>query len=385
ASAASAAPVQLAADVPVDFDRTALHGASLNAVAYGRALTAQLFAFPQLREAWLKARAYAATGSLQLRLYLNARADDLHALRWETLLDPETDQPITLHERVRFVRTLDSADLTPIVIPLRPTLRTLVVVSNPINLDSFSLAEVDVDGEVSRARTALGGIPSIILGDHPDAVGRATLANVIAQLRDEPPIVILAAHGSLRDDMPYLWLEQEDGTVDHIAGEAFVSAVERLGVRPLFLALLSCQSSGRGYGDALRALGPQLARAGVPSVLGFQGDVALSTVKILLPTLITELRRDGRIDRALAAARFALEAKQRLWWQAVLWLRTDGRLWREESSASPTAGGVQISGNVGTVQQVTVTGGNVGSIIGSQQNVSPAESPAQPPNEAEAQ
>ncbi|MCG8351857.1 MAG: hypothetical protein MI924_29175, partial [Chloroflexales bacterium] len=40
ASAASAAPVQLAADVPVDFDRTALHGASLNAVAYGRALTA---------------------------------------------------------------------------------------------------------------------------------------------------------------------------------------------------------------------------------------------------------------------------------------------------------------------------------------------------------
>jgi hypothetical protein len=185
--------------------------------------------------------------------------------------------------------------------------------------------------------------------------------------------------------MPYLWLEREDGAVDHIAGAAFVSAVERLGVRPLFLALLSCQSGGRGYGDTLCALGPQLARAGVPSVLGFQGDVALSTVKILLPALITELRRDGRIDRALAAARVALEAKQRPWWQAVLWLRTDGRLWREEPSASLAVGGIQISGKVGTVQQVTVTGGSVGSIIGSQQNVSPAEPPSQPPNETEAQ
>jgi hypothetical protein len=113
--------------------------------------------------------------------------------------------------------------------------------------------------------------------------------------------------------------------------------------------------------------------------------VALSTVKILLPALITELRRDGRIDRALAAARVALEAKQRPWWQAVLWLRTDGRLWREEPSASLAVGGIQISGKVGTVQQVTVTGGSVGSIIGSQQNVSPAEPPSQPPNETEAQ
>lgn len=48
----------------------------------------------------------------------------------------------------------------------------------------------------------------------------------------------------------------------------------------------------------------------------------MSPVK-LLPTLITELRRDGQIDRALAAARGALGDK-RPWWQAELWLRTDG-------------------------------------------------------------
>jgi hypothetical protein len=39
---------------------------------------------------------------------------------------------------VRFVRTLDSADLTPVVISLRPALRALVVVANPSNLAEYN-------------------------------------------------------------------------------------------------------------------------------------------------------------------------------------------------------------------------------------------------------
>ncbi|NTU85407.1 MAG: ATP-binding protein, partial [Chloroflexales bacterium] len=74
--------------------------------------------------------------------------------------------------------------------------------------------------------------------------------------------------------------------------------------------------------------------AGVPAVLGFQGDVAMGTMKVLLPTLISELRRDGQLDQALAAARATLGDK-RPWWQAALWLRTDGRLWREKAPPDP--------------------------------------------------
>ena len=312
----------------------ALLALSDDPAAYGAALAAQLFADQRLREAWLKARAYAASGDLQLRLRLDANAPDLHALRWETLRDPESGQPIALHERVRLVRTLDSPDLTPVVIPPRPALRALVVVANPSNLADFHLAEVDVDGEVGRARAALGDIPATILGDHADSTGRATMAGLAAQLRDAPPIVILVAHGTLREGQPLLWLEREDGAADQVPGATFVDTVARLAARPLLLILASCRSAGGGYGDTLSALAPGLARAGVPAVLGFQGDVAMGTVKALMPTLISELRRDGQIDRALAAARAAL-GERKPWWQAVLWLRTDGRVW-DENQERPT-------------------------------------------------
>ena len=371
----SAAATQLAANVPVALDAAALLAVEHDPAAYGALLAEQLFADPRLRHAWLKARAFAATGDLQLRLNLDAGDAMLHAIRWETLRDPEHHQPIALHERVRLVRTLDSADLTPVVVPPRPELRALVVVSNPSNLGTFGLAEVDGDGEVARARAALGDIPATILADTADAAGRATLARIAAALREVPPLVILVAHGTLVDDQPILWLEQADGTAEQVAGAAFVETLARLTTRPLFLALLSCQSAGRGYGDTLSALGPGLAGAGVPAVLAFQGDVAMGTVKTLLPTLITELRRDGQIDRALAAARGAL-GEQRAWWQAVLWLRTNGRLWREEVPPPPAMPGISVAGNVGTMQVVNVTGGNVGSIVGSQTNYGAPPAPA---------
>ncbi|WP_129677474.1 CHAT domain-containing protein [Candidatus Chloroploca sp. Khr17] len=324
----SAAPAVLASNAPVLIDIGGLLSVANDPVVYGAHLSSQLFADQTLRDAWLRAYAYAyaAKDTLQLRLHLDKSADHLHALRWETLRNPETDQPIGLHEQIRFVRSLDSADLTPIVISPNPALRALVVIANPSDLAQYRLSKIDVDGEVSRAREALNAIPTTILADHAEAVGRATLANFTAQLRNGPHLVILVAHGTLLDSQPILWLEQEDGTPDPRSGLEFVAAIQCLSMRPLLLVLASCHSAGTGYDGTLNALGPGLARIGVPAVLGFQGDVAMSTIKAFLPPLITELCRDGQIDRALAAARAAL-GSARPWWQAVLWLRTDGRLW----------------------------------------------------------
>jgi hypothetical protein len=96
-SDASAAASTLAADEAVAIDPAALLALSADLEAYGRALAAALFAPPALRDAWLRARAYAAAGDLQLRLRLDLRATDLHTIRWETLRDPESDRPIALH------------------------------------------------------------------------------------------------------------------------------------------------------------------------------------------------------------------------------------------------------------------------------------------------
>jgi hypothetical protein len=339
-----------------------------DATAYGQELGRQLFSDTVLRDAWLKARSFAASGRLQVRLrILESQAesgeDNLHAVRWEMLCAPDTQQPIALDERVSFVRTLDSSDLTPIIPLPRPKLRALLIVANPIDLVEFSLPEVDVDGEVARARSALGTIPMTILGGHSDATGRATLANVAKELRTEPSIVILVAHGTLYNGPPVLLLENDNGTADEVPGSDFVNTVARLPARPLLCILASCRSAGSGYGDSLNALGPQLAIVGVPAVLGFQGNISINSVKILLPTLITELRRDGQIDRAVAAARSTLHQLPD-WWMAVLWLRTDGRLWQAPPSLTKAALGRLQMGTFLIVLTLALMGlGGVGYLL----------------------
>ena len=90
-----------AAEVPLALDLAALLALHNDPIAYGRALSAQLFAEPRLRSAWQQARAVAQQrGTLRLRLRLAASDADLHGLRWELLRDPEDDTSFALNERV---------------------------------------------------------------------------------------------------------------------------------------------------------------------------------------------------------------------------------------------------------------------------------------------
>lgn len=328
----------LAEAVALTLDRQVLLGHTLDALAYGSELGRQFFAATRLREAWLRARSFAASGDLQVRLRLPATDPALHALYWERLRDPDDDQPLALCERVRWVRTLDSADLTPCDPPPRPTLRALLLVANPLDLGDYGLAEVDVEGEVARLQRALGAIEWVLLGDHAAALARATLPALLEQLREAVPLVFLVAHGTLtQSGEPYLCLEHANGRAHFVAVKELVDAVERLSVRPQLMVLASCYSATNDAMEkALRALAPELARrGGVPAVLGFQGGLAMGTMKRFFPPLVREIMRDGQIDRAVAAARASLgEAEP--WWQAVLWLRGDGRLW-QHAAQTPAA------------------------------------------------
>jgi hypothetical protein len=345
------------------FDVAALRGETLDPDSYGRLLTAQVFADKELRKFWDTARAVAfQSGTLALRLRLPGA---LHVLRWETLRDPEDDTPFALNQRVTVARTLDGGDFTPLPLVPRPeTLRALVIVAAPGDLANYNLAEIDADGEVARVRAALGDIPCTLLGDTAGAIGRATLEAIQEALNSGPELVFLIAHGKLDDEArAVLYLENRNGLTEAVFGDDLVQAVARQARRPLLFNLISCRGAGDDYA-ALSAVGPRLAREGLAAVLAFQGDIAMAATKRLLPALISELKRDGVIDRALAAARAAL-GRGGPWWQPVLFLRGDGRLW-QEPAAPQQGGGIHIAGNVGNVQQITVNGGSVGSIIGQQ-------------------
>jgi CHAT domain-containing protein len=182
---------------------------------------------------------------------------------------------------------------------------------------------VDVAGEVARAQTGLGDVPVTVL-DGRDGRPSATLAHLADTLRSGPHVLAITCHGTIVEGEPYLYLA---GDKRPIPGAELVRQLADLHQRPLLVILNACQSGGDGYAT-LAALGPQLARIGIGVVLAMQGDVPHALVATLMPRLFTELRRDGQIDRAMAAARAALPADQPCW-QPVLWMAVkDGALWR---------------------------------------------------------
>jgi hypothetical protein len=327
----------LATQVPITLDDITLRALATSPPVYGAALTEMLFV-PALREAWREARGYADGRGEPLRVRLALRGDDaLHATRWELLRDPVDQAPLAHSERVRLSRYLGSASLADAQAPARPVLRAIIAVASPAALGEYGLAPVKVEEDVARAQQGLGDIPATIL-DGREGRPRATLPAIAEALRGGANILYLVCHGALLDSTPILRLEQEgEKQGKPIAGDELVRAIGQLERRPLLVLLASCQGAGDTY-HTLAAVGPQLARVGVGAVLAMQGDVPMALVALLTPRLFTELRRDGQLDRALAAARAALPAEQP-WWRPVLWMAVrDGSLWRSAADAPAIQG-----------------------------------------------
>ncbi len=345
------------ATVP-SFDLDDLGADAPNPDAYGRKLTKLLFASESQRSfldaAWAAA-ASSGLASLRLRLTVGPALPELHNLRWETLRHPyQLHRRLATDENILFSRYLGSGDWRAVRPQPRGELRALVLIANPANLASLqpqgrSLAPVDVDGELERARTGLSGIPLTSLASG----GSATLEGIDAGLRDGCDILYLVCHGALLNGEPHLWLEDEAGNVVVTSGAELVTRLGEIRQPPRLVILASCQSAGAGDewastdGGALAALGPRLAKIGVPAVVAMQGDVMMQTVARFMPVFFRELQRDGQIDRAVAVARRTVR-DQPDWWVPVLFTRLEsGRLFVEESGddgGGPDEGGGPVAG-----------------------------------------
>jgi hypothetical protein len=296
------------------------------AEAVGRALTECLFADPAVLSHYQQACAAAETAGavLRVRLFIGPTAPELHALRWESLLDPCTSTPLATRERVVFSRYLSSHDWRPVKLRPRESLRALIVIANPIDLVDYQMAAVDVDGERGRVKDALGEIPI------EEVTGPSTFSRLIDRLREEFDILYLVAHGVMDADDPILWLEDDAGASDKRPGRDLVDRLGELPRPPRLVVLASCRSGDTGAqadDGALVALGPRLAEAGIPAVVAMQGNVSMDTVARFMPAFFLELCRDGQIDRAMATARFKVKGRPDMA-SLVLFLRlTSGRIW----------------------------------------------------------
>lgn len=345
---------------PIQLDVEALRALELDAADYGAALRDALFAAPEARTAFRECRAAVLRAGQRLRVRL-LLPPELHTLRWERLLDPYSERALGLDDNLLLSRYLSADDYTPVQLRPKGHLRALIAVAAPLDYEDHGLARIDADAETRRAQAALAEIETTAIAGTWDALRES--------LDQDYDILYLVAHGVIQREQPWLWLVDDQDNADRRRGGALADWLRGLGERrPRLVVLASCESAGDGHADTLAALGPQLARAGIPAVLAMQGKQSIATNERFAAAFFRELLVDGLIDRAVNKARLAVEDRPD-WWVPILYTRLeDGRLWREEAPTPTPAGGISIGGNVDTMQVVTVTGGNIGSIIGSQHN-----------------
>jgi len=327
----SEADIRLGYDKPtlISIDRDELNQLAYDTAAYGQYLTDSFFSSPDVKTAFAQVRTSTQSldAALRMRLLIGPSAPELHNLRWETLLDPQDGSHLSTSENLLFSRYLSSLDWHPVRLCSKGELSALVMIANPSDLAEYDLAPVDVAGELERAEDGLGEIPLMTLPE-PESGKQATLENLFTHLRQqEVDILYLVCHGALVKDEPWLWLEDDQGKVARVSGSELALRMKELVERPRLVVLASCESAGDGTGDALSALGPRLAEAGIPAVLAMQGKISIQTVSEFMPVFFQELQLDGHIDRAVTVARGVVRQRPDHWMPALFMRLKSGRLW----------------------------------------------------------
>jgi hypothetical protein len=360
-------------EVVVAIDFGALTQKALDPAAYGRALTESLFGSEAARQGLHACRSEARSAGwlLRMRLAIGASAPELHDLRWETLRDPEhPDAPLLTDQALLFSRFLHSGNDRRIRPgSKRDARRALVVVASPSDLPP-NMAPIQVAAELDRARRSLeplGFEIEVLARDAQDGTAGSspvTLEALCDRLANTVDVLYLVAHGGRKtvSREPWVALENEQGGLEPISASALAGRLRQLPELPLLATLVSCQSAGAasaagqpeaariaqpaqpardgqpGSGDALAALAPRLVEAGIPAVVGMQGEISMRTIGKLLPAFFQELGAyNGMIDRALTAARATVQDEPDSW-MPVLYLRLKSAcLWYEP--------GLQVSGS----------------------------------------
>jgi hypothetical protein len=299
-----------------------------DAERYAEALTSMVFDRADIAEFYAGSVGAAGNRPIHVRLNLDA-PPAIHRVRWELLRDPKTRLPVATTDSVLFSRYLVSPDFRSVPWRTKQVTRALVVIAAPSGLANYishgqPLADVDLATERELAEAALDGLETVYLAGQ----GQATLANIARELIRDIDILFLVCHGGINGDVPFVMLEDEHGVAAPIDGRRLEEMVFSLPRRPTLTMLNSCQSAGPGGArrtadeGILVGLGPRLAGAGIATVIAMQGNVSMETAQLFSTTFFTELRHDGVVDRAVAAARRELRQQNRTdWWVPALFSR----------------------------------------------------------------
>ncbi len=322
----------------VTLKHEALLMAELDQEQYGQLLFEALLAGGPIGRAYDLARGMATSnsqGRLRVRLWLDSRAGELHAVRWECLLHYHGEGliPISITWDTPFSRYTGLGIAEPHAVDARP-LKMLLAIANPSNLQSdYGLAEVKADEEVINLRPALDALQAnkqlevtILPGQkglnpalHDELKGAGyhieermtSLENIQRRLPDYN-IFHFIGHGAYRGprgDKPAraaLFLEKRDGTSDRVSDEEIVERLRAVGRMSHLFFLAACESAKGSIGQAFVGLAPRLVEAGVPAVVAMQDQISILSAQKLTRQFYEQLLKHGIVDQALNEARSTL-------------------------------------------------------------------------------
>src|SRR5205823_1951757 len=154
-----------------DFDQLHNLRSSADLEAYGRLLSESLFAGSETRAFYNGVLAVMRTGSvpLRLRLTIDTGAQELHSLLWETLCDPNNGSRLTTDDGILFTRFVADPTSRPVTLRPRYAANALVAIAAHGDLGKYWQTPIEVQAEVSKARSSLGTLPVTILASDSDS------------------------------------------------------------------------------------------------------------------------------------------------------------------------------------------------------------------------
>jgi len=281
----------------------------------------------QLFEAVFAERVYGRyTASVQeaarrgepLRVVLRLRAQELAALPWEAMFDPEADEYLCQREPiVRYVETAQPA--TPL--PVDPPLRVLGLVSAPRDLP-----ELDVDEERRRLADAIGDLGTRRQVEVTWASRGTWPCMQEALLDGHWHVLHFIGHGGIDRDVGVLALENDAGRADLVSSARFARLMHACRPVPRLVVLNSCQSGEAAAGDLLSSTAASLVHSGISAAVAMQFAVTDPAALAFSRGFYQALAHNQPVDEAVRLGRIAIDGTSEHtleWVTPVLFLRTD--------------------------------------------------------------
>jgi hypothetical protein len=274
---------------------------------YGTLLGQALFR-DAIRDAFVQA--LAKSGG-QMHVLLFVETEDLRGIRWERLCAPlDTSwRFLSLDQRVPFCLYLPSVTDRRFPPIGRLDLRALILVASPAGLERYGLAAFDPAAAAKSVCTALGEIPSAVLGAWEGTVGPPTLDALCEQITAKQfTLLHVVCHGRFQagNGETILYFATGDGRVDPVTGTRLLERLGHVhGARglPRLAFLSTCESAAPEAGGALVGLAQRLVRElGMPAVVAMTERVTMATAHALTGAFYRQLREHGAVDRALSQA-----------------------------------------------------------------------------------